>query len=298
VNYRDFIESERFDSALFELISKTSVELPEDVTTALNMAYQREDESSTARLLLSRYIENLKLAKERKVPLCQDTGMPVFYITMPECLSMEKIIKKIESAIARATEEQYLRPNAVDPVTGRNSSNNTGAGFPLIHFKEEKGKDLEIALILKGGGSENVSCQYALPHEELDAGRDLEGVRRVVIDAVKSAGGRGCPPGVVGVCIGGDRESSYRGAKRQFLRNLDDINPDHRLAALEKTLTDDLNSLGIGPQGLGGRSTVLGVKIGTLHRLPACYFVTVSYMCWAFRRRRLIINPEGGYRVV
>jgi len=298
VDYRSFIESTEFGNALFELISTTSTELPEDVISALNRAHQREDEGSTARMLLSRYIENLRLARERKVPLCQDTGLPVFYISMPECLPMERIVRKIESAIERATEGQYLRPNAVDPVTGENSSDNTGAGFPSIHFKEEKRRDLEIALILKGGGSENVSCQYALPYEALDAGRDLEGVRRVVIDAVKMAGGKGCPPGVIGVCIGGDRETGYREAKRQFLRPLDDINPDSRLAALEQRLTDDINSLGIGPQGLGGKSTVLGVKIGILHRLPACYFVTVSYMCWAFRRRRLIIDPEGGYRIV
>jgi fumarate hydratase class I len=294
---REIIESEQFDKAILELIFKAATELPKDVVKALKEAREREDEGSTAKLILTKYLDNLELARIRKAPMCQDTGIPVFYVTIPACMPKEIIKSKINSALIKATEEQFLRPNAVDPITGKNSGNNTGAGFPALYFYDSSDERIAVDLILKGGGSENVSCQYSLPYKELDAGRDFEGVRRVVLDAVIKAEGRGCPPGVIGVCIGGDRESGYREAKRQFLRRLDDTNPDDRLRELEEKLFNDINSLGIGPQGLGGKTTVLGVKIGSIYRLPACYFVTISYMCWAFRRRRLVIDQNGEYEI-
>lgn len=294
---REIVESEQFERAILELITRTATELPGDVVKALKEATDREDKDSIAKVILTKYLENLELARERKAPLCQDTGLPVFYVNMPGGIPNEIIRSKINSALMKATERQFLRPNAVDPVTGKNSGNNTGTGFPALYFHDSSDDRIEIDLILKGGGSENVSCQYSLPCKELDAGRDLEGVRRVVLDAVVKAGGKGCPSGILGVCIGGDRESGYREAKKQFLRQLDDTNPDKRLKELEERLFDDINSLGIGPQGLGGKTTVLGVKIGVLHRLPACYFVTISYMCWAFRRRRLVVKPDGEYEI-
>ncbi len=293
----EIIRSPLFDKALSELIFRTATELPEDVLNSLREARENEEEGSTARLILTRYLDNLALASERKAPMCQDTGLPVFYITLPECMPRGAVRDKIGSVLTEATRKQYLRPNAVDPITGKNSGNNQGAGFPAIYFHDESEDNILIDLILKGGGSENVSAQYSLPFNELDAGRDFEGVRRVVLDAVVRAGGKGCPPGILGVCIGGDRESGYREAKKQFLRRLDDRNPDERLRALEQRLFDDINRLGIGPQGLGGKTTVLGVKVSTLYRVPASYFVTVSYMCWAFRRRRLIISKDGAFRI-
>lgn len=294
---REIVESEQFNKALLELIFRTATELPRDVVKALKEATDREDEDSIAKIILRKYLENLELARERKAPLCQDTGLPVFYVNMPEGIPNEITRSKINFALIEATERQFLRPNAVDPITGKNSGNNTGTGVPVLYFYDSSDNRIEIDLILKGGGSENVSCQYSLPCKELDAGRDLEGVRRVVLDAVVKAGGKGCPPGILGVCIGGDRESGYKEAKKQFLRQLDDTNPDERLKELEERLFDDINSLGIGPLGLGGKTTVLGVKVGALHRLPACYFVTISYMCWVFRRRRLVVKPDGEYGI-
>jgi fumarate hydratase class I len=185
-----------------------------------------------------------------------------------------------------ATREAYLRPNAVDPLTGTNSGNNVGAGFPTVHFDEWDHDHLHVDLLLKGGGSENVSAQYALPRAALRAGRDLDGVRRAVLDAVYRAQGKGCAPGVLGVAIGGDRGTGYVHAKAQLMRRLDDTNPQPALEALEARLLHECNELGIGPMGFGGKTTVLAVKIAALHRLPACYFVTIAYMCWACRRAR------------
>ena len=157
-----------------------------------------------------------------------------------------------------------------------------------IHFEEiDEGEPLIIELILKGGGCENVGAQYKLPDNRLGAGRDLEGVRKVVLDAVHQAQGKGCAPGALGVAIGGDRGASYLASKEALFRNLEDQNPDEVLAELEARLTDEANQLGVGPMGFGGKTTVLGTKIKGLHRLPASYFVSVSYMCWAYRRRKM-----------
>jgi fumarate hydratase class I len=148
--------------------------------------------------------------------------------------------------------------------------------------------------MLKGGGCENVGAQYSLPHEPLHADRDLDGCRKVILDAVLQAQGKGCGPGVLGVCIGGDRATGYEFSKTQLLRTLDDRNPVPPLDALEQDVLKTANTLGIGPMGFGGRTTLLGVKIGAANRVPASYFVSISYMCWAFRRMGVALDATGG----
>ncbi len=285
-------------AALFELIRLTATELPEDVFTAISACRRKEAPGSNAEFILAAFLKNIEMAKERRVPLCQDTGAPTFYISHPGAVSRRSLKRLCEEALVRATREQYLRPNAVDPVTGRNSGNNVGQGFPPLYFTEWDDPAVEVSLMLKGGGSENVGSQYSLPCDELNAGRDFEGVRLVVLDALRRAEGKGCPPGILGICLGGDRGSGYAESKRQLLRRLDDVNPVAELAELEGRLLAEGNRLGIGPLGLGGESTLLGVKIGALHRVPACYFVTITYMCWEHRRRSIRIEPDGTYRVI
>jgi fumarate hydratase class I len=270
-----------------ELIRRASTDLPADVEAALRAAQGREEAGSAAAGALATILENVALARANSTPVCQDTGVPIFHVTHSRGVSTREVRAQLEAAVAEATRRAYLRPNAVDPLTGRNSGNNLGVGFPTCHFEESSGcpqPELRVDLLLKGGGSENVGAQYKLPHAPLKAGRDLEGVRRVVLDAVTRAQGKGCAPGVLGVAIGGDRGTGYVHAKEQLLRRLDDVNPVPELAALEEQLGRDCNELGIGPMGFGGKTTVLGVKIGAYHRLPACYFVSIAYMCWACRR--------------
>ncbi|MBA4422194.1 MAG: fumarate hydratase [Syntrophus sp. (in: bacteria)] len=286
-----------FREAVFELVRLAACELPTDVEKALREAQAAEEPGSSAELTLSLFLENIAMAKERQAPVCQDTGLPIFFINQPEGVSRRLITRVCQDAVAWATTKQYLRHNAVDSVTGKNSGNNIGEGFPAVYFTEWDDPAVEMALILKGGGSENVSSQYSMPYAPLDAGRDIEGVRRVVIDAVRRAEGKGCPPGILGVCIGGDRGGGYAESKHQLLRRLEDVNPDPILAELEGRILADANRLGVGPLGLGGKTTLLGVKIGKLHRVPASYFVTISYMCWENRRRSIRIEPDGTWRI-
>lgn len=273
---------------ILELVRLAATDLPADVESGLRESLEREEPGSAAYGALETILKNVEMARENSTPICQDTGTPIFYIYYPEGWSTRKLRTQIESAVVQATEKAYLRPNSVDSLTGKNTGDNLGGHhFPSLHFEEVEGDALSIDLMLKGGGCENVGAQYSLPNNQLGAGRDMAGVRKVTLDAVHQAQGKGCAPGILGVAVGGDRGSSYYASKEVLFRQLDDDNENEELAALEERLTEEANQLGIGPMGFGGKTTVLGTKITTLNRLPASYFVSVSYMCWAYRRRRM-----------
>ncbi len=278
---------------ILELIRLTATNLPPDVEAGLRDALEQEEPGTAARGALETILKNVEMARENSTPICQDTGTPIFYVNYPQGWSTRRLREQIERAVAKATEKAYLRPNAVDSLSGVNSGDNIGDDyFPTIHFEELDGEELQIDLMLKGGGCENVGAQYSLPNSDLGAGRDLAGVRKVALDAVQKAQGKGCAPGILGIAIGGDRGSSFVASKEVLLRQLDDSNPNPELNHLEQQLTEESNQLGIGPMGFGGKTTVLGTKITTKHRLPASYFVSVSYMCWAYRRRQMVVKDD------
>lgn len=254
----------------------------------MKSAFLQETAGSTAHSSLSIILENIKTARESGRPLCQDTGIPVFFIKIPVGLSQLALKNTILDATRIATEKIPLRANAVDIVTEKNSGDNTGVGFPVIYFEESQNSALSIDLLLKGAGSENAGQLYKLPDEGLNAQRDIEGIRKCVLDAVQKAQGKGCPPYILGVGVGGAKDQVTRLSKEQLMRKLNDTNKIDVFALLEKRLLSDINELGIGPMGLGGASTAIGVKIGVNHRHPASYFVDVSLSCWANRRGRLI----------
>lgn len=278
---------------VFGLIARAATDLPADVEAALSCAAQAEAPGSNAALTLQAMLDNIRLARANRRPLCQDTGALLFWVEAPPGVSPTAFRQAAEAAIADATAEGLLRQNCVDTLSGRNTGNNLGAGSPTIHWDERPGETVTLSLILKGGGSENVGAQYSLPDARLGAGRNLDGVRRCVLDAVVEAQGRGCSPGILGVCIGGDRASGYAEGKRLLLRPLGLRSPQSELAALETRLLDEASQLGIGPMGVGGNTTLLDVHVGCLHRLPASYFVSISYMCWACRRHALEAAPDG-----
>lgn len=268
-----------------QLVRDTSSSLPDDVEAAIASAKRRERRGSSAAVVLGTILDNVALARREGTPLCQDTGTLAFYVD--SSLRRRVTIDKIKQAVRIATERGWLRKNCIDSVDGRSYDDNCAEGAPVVHYADGIGG---VTLVMKGGGSENMSRQYSLPDASLGAGRDLAGVRKCLLDAVVNAQGYGCAPGVLGVCIGGDRATGYEVAKEQLLRRLDDKSSDPRLAKLEARILKEANSLGIGPMGLGGRTTLLGVKIAARTRVPASFFVTVAYMCWACRRRTL---PAG-----
>lgn len=281
------------EASLIELIKQTSAVLPDDVQKVILEALEREEKNTTAEYAMNIIKANIELAKKKSQPLCQDTGTILFYIDHPVNFDQNKFTAQIKKAVVKATELGYLRQNSVDSLTGENSGMNVGPGHPSIHYHQHNKKTVEVKLMLKGGGCENVGAQYSLPHTPMEAGRDLNGVRKVILDAVHKAQGKGCGPGVLGICIGGDRGAGYIESKEQLLRKLDDKNSIPELALLEKEIVETSNKLGIGPMGFGGKTTLLGCKIGVLNRLPASFFVSISYMCWAFRRQGVELGSNN-----
>ena len=274
---------------LVDLIRKTSSSLPADVLRALKAAARKERKGSSAAVVLKTILENCAIAAKRGTPLCQDTGTLTFFVD--EKLRRKVTPAVIKKAVALATEKGYLRKNTIDSVTGKSYDDNCAEGAPVLHYRAPscssgaRSSRPTVTLIMKGGGSENMSRQYSLPDAALGAGRDLAGVRACILDAVQKIQGYGCAPGILGVCIGGDRATGYEAAKEQLLRP-----SDEKPSALEKRLLREANSLGIGAMGLGGKTTLLGVKIAARPRVPASFFVTVAYMCWACRRKTVEIR--------
>jgi fumarate hydratase, class I len=270
-----------FDSVV-ALIVKTSTDLPPDVRAAMRHATSQEETGSRAAQALAIIGQNIDQAAEVEGAICQDTGMPTFEVKTPVGVNQILLKKQIKEAVAEATKRGKLRPNSVDSLTGENSGNNLGPGTPILHFEQWERDDLEVRLILKGGGCENMNAQYSVPTELPHLGRadrTLEGVRKCILHAVWQAQGKGCAPGAIGVCIGGDRTSGYLEAKQQLFRTLDDVNPDPRLAELEAEIMGTVNTLGVGPMGFGGRVSLIGCKVGVQNRLPASFFVSVAYDC-------------------
>ena len=286
-----------FLDSMLQLITRTSTDLPPDVRLAMKQALGRELPGTSPGQAMAIIAENIDQASADEGPICQDTGMPTFEVRVPVGVNQIRMRQQIREAVAEATRRGKLRPNSVDSVTGRNSGDNLGPGTPIIHFEQWERDDIEVRLILKGGGCENTNAQYALPVELPHLGRanrDLDGVRKCILHAVWQAQGKGCSPGAVGVCIGGDRASGYLHAKEQLFRALDDANSDARLGDLEMQIMTTVNTLGVGPMGFGGNVSLIGCKIGVRNRLPASFFVSVAYDCWAFRRLGVVLDATEG----
>jgi len=273
-----------------EMLRLAATDLPPDVEQVMRDAARREAGGTAASAALGILIENIAMARAQSRPMCQDTGTNTWWIRHPENMSGRVIRSAVVAATRKAVKAGFLRPNSVDSVTGQNSGDGTGLLHPVVHLEQWARADLALDLLLKGGGCENVSAQMALPDVSISAGRDLEGVRRAVLLIVQKAQGKGCSPGVLGICIGGDRATGFAAAKEQLLRPLRDRNPDPLLADLEKRILAEANTLGVGPMGFGGATTLLGVKAVKAHRLPASFFVTVAYSCWSLRRAHARIS--------
>lgn len=288
---------QQFRQSVYNLIVETSTNLPGDVRRAIRKAREHEDAATRSGLSLSTIAQNIEMAETNVSPICQDTGMPTFIVHTPVGANQIQMKQDIFEAVRQATIDGKLRTNSVDSLTGANSGDNLGPGTPVVHFEQWESDDIEVKLILKGGGCENKNIQYSLPAEIEGlgkAGRDLDGIRKCILHAVYQAQGQGCSAGFIGVGIGGDRTTGYELAKHQLFRKVDDINPIGELGELEDYIMNAANQLGIGTMGFGGEVTLLGCKIGVMNRLPASFFVSVAYNCWAFRRQGVRLNGETG----
>lgn len=288
---------QNLENSIYKLVTETSTNLPKDVRRAIKKAKEAENAGTRAAMSLDTIANNIFMADDNVSPICQDTGLPTFKIKTPVGVNQIEIKEMIKKAIAQTTADAKLRPNAVDSLTGANSGDNLGEGVPVIKFEQWEKDYIEMKLILKGGGCENKNIQYSLP-TELEglgrAGRDLDGIRKCILHSVYQAQGQGCSAGFIGVGIGGDRSSGYDLAKEQLFRHVDDVNPNEDLAKLEEYVVKTANTFGIGTMGFGGEATLLGCKIGVMHRIPASFFVSVAYNCWAYRRMAVNINAETG----
>src|SRR5580658_3298225 len=283
--------------SLLELIVQTSTNLPPDVRAAMSMTAAAETPGTQSAQALDIILSNVDMAAEDTGAICQDTGMPTFVIHTPVGVNQIKLRKAITEAVAEATRLGKLRPNSVDSITGKNSGNNLGAGTPVVHFEQWEEEDIEVKLILKGGGCENKNIQYSLPCELEHLGRadrNLAGVKKCLLHSVWQAQGQGCAPGAIGVCIGSDRAHGYVLAKEQLFRLLDDVNPNPALAQLELEVMEEANGLGVGAMGFGGKVSLIGCKVTAANRLPASFFVSVAYDCWAFRRLGVRLDSATG----
>jgi fumarate hydratase subunit alpha len=276
------------ENVAVKLLQLAVTELPKDAKEALQNAYRKE-ESEAGKTQLKAILDNVELAEKTRTPMCQDTGVVIFYITAgAQAEGLEQIEEALHDATKRATKEVPLRPNTVNPFTGKNSGDNTGRFVPFIHWNIVPGDVVEITVFPKGGGSENV-CALGM----IRPGEGVKGLKRFVVDAVMKAGAKPCPPNILGVAVGGGADIAMKLAKAALLRPIDQPNPDPQLAKLEKELYEAANMTGIGPMGLGGKFTVLGVNVEYAHRHPASYPVAVAFQCWAARRASARLHPDG-----
>lgn len=276
------------EETALNLIRLAVIQLPQDVKDALKHAYETET-SEAGKINLKAILENIELAEKTKTPVCQDTGTIIFYVKAGSKVpNLDKIEQALISATKKATTVIPLRPNAVDPMTGKNTGDNTGPHIPYVHWEITDGNMLDITVLPKGGGSENV-CTTGM----LVPGEGINGLKKFVIETVVKSGSNPCPPNILGIAMGGGSDIAMKLAKKALLRPLNQPNPNPELAKLEKELLEAVNQLGIGPMGLGGKWTILGVNIDYAARHPASFPAAVAFNCWAARRATARIHPDG-----
>ncbi|HVO77688.1 MAG TPA: fumarate hydratase [Methanomassiliicoccales archaeon] len=272
------------EDVVVDLLRTASTSLPDDVLEALKKA-EREETSEVARTQLRTILMNVERADRLGLPMCQDTGLPVFFVSGRCIPHLEEAIRR---GVSRATAEIPLRPNAVQPLNRSNPGDNLGKGMPFIHFEQTDADYTEITATPKGAGSENMSAIAMLTPSQ-----GIRGVKKFVVETVVRAGSQPCPPTIVGVGIGGTADEALLIGRKSLLRRLDVPNPDPELAALEREFEEALNSLEIGPMGLGGRTTVLGVHVETCYTHTASLPVAVCFQCWAARKASARIYKDG-----
>ncbi len=284
---------DRIINAVVELLRIVETKLPSDVLEALKQAASIE-ESPFAKAQFEAILKNAEVASKESIPMCQDTGLIGFYVKLGDDFPIRsKLNDLLIEAVRRATQEIPLRPNTIDPWTHKNPGDNTGRHIPFIHIELVPGDELEITVMPKGGGSSYVAQFYSVPPVE-----GIKGLKRVVLEAIYKIGPLPCPPVIVGIGVGGTEDLAMFLAKKALLRPINKRNENPEIAKLEEELREKINSLGIGPMGLGGKSYALGVNIEWAHRHPATFLVGIAIGCWAMRRGTLRISKDGEAEII
>jgi len=283
---------QHWEKNLAELVRRTAIDLPADVEKALRRLQAREKKSEGSGDRVERFLETAAGSREKGTPLCDHSGLLQFYFRVPVGFDTNMLASRARSAVSRATRQGFLCSDTVDALSGAPYKTNVAPASPVFHFRQGARKTIEVCLVMHDAGCENVSRQYSLPFKELGADRNLEGAVRCVLDAVARARIAASDTFSLGVCIGGNRESGHAHAKEQFLRRFPERSPVRALSRLENRLLKEVGNLRRGDKSIAA----LAVKVGTLSRLEHSYFVTVSFMPWACRRRGVLLGPEGGVR--
>jgi fumarate hydratase subunit alpha len=286
------ISNKNIEEILIEGICQAVTNLPNDVVKALKKA--AELEKGIAKIQMQTILKNIKIASKEGIPLCQDTGILSFYIQAGTKFKYINDLEKIfNKALKRATKEIPLRPNAVNPFTGENSGDNTGMNIPYINWNIVKGNECRIHILPKGGGSENMSALWML-----NPGEGFEKTKKLIVEHIINTGGKPCPPTIAGIGIGGGADICMQLAKKALLRKIGEKHKEKKVAKMEKELTDLINKTGVGPMGMGGKTTVLDVHIEYAHRHPASFPVGLVLQCWANRKKTIIFTKNGSIKIV
>jgi fumarate hydratase subunit alpha len=280
------ISNDILKRATIEILQNAVTALPKDINEAIKKAFDEEG-GTIAQMQLKNILDNIKIAQYTKLPMCQDTGIHIFYVTFGKDMVVQ-VDDAIIEGLREATKKIPLRPNAVHPITRDNPGDNTGLKMPYINYRFSDNDYMEIAVMPKGAGSENMSALAML-----NPSQGLPGIKEFVLNTIINAGGKPCPPIIIGMGIGGSADISMKLAKQALLRPIDVRNSDEEIAQLEAELKDAINALGIGPMGLGGRTTALGVNCEYAFCHTASLPVAINIQCWAARRAACRIHPDG-----
>jgi fumarate hydratase subunit alpha len=278
-------------TGVVQLIKKAEIELPIDVIRSLKQVYKLEE--GIAKIQIDNILKNIEIAKKTNRPLCQDTGFQTFFVKVGKDFPFINILKDILiEGVKIATYEIPLRPNSIDAINRKNNNDCKSEYIPHITWDFTKGNSAEIIALPKGAGSENMSRLKMFNPSD-----GIKSVKNFIIKEVIKAGGKPCPPTIVGVGIGGNADLVLNLGKKALIRPVGVRNFDIKIAEIENDLIKKINKSGIGPMGLGGKTTVLDVHIEKSHTHPACLPVGLVIQCWANRRAKMIISADGNWEV-
>ena len=294
VKYKDLYEH------IYDMVYRSTTDISPDVRNLMEKAVQKET-NPTAKSIMQAMLDDARMAGEKVKPVCQSPGFPTVYVSFGDTSEPEEDLKQLwGKALIEGTKNHLLRPSMVEPLTRKNPGDNSGIGVPNFEFDYiPEQKYIEMFLSFKGCGAELANAMQIFTVAKLEKGKDYAGLKRWVLDTVIKGGGKPCPPGAIGIGLGGQMDVACKLARRAVsTRRWDDVNPNPMYAKLEQELLENINSLGIGAAGTGGDTTLLAVKIGAVSTHTAIAPAAISFHCWTARRTCIRLYPDGRKEII